>query len=94
MIGIMLCLTLCSCERRPTRKLGPVPEDPTWISNDRARVVGWQLLTNRYPEAQIIYEKGALNMVTFGFETNHTTAPIVVVVDRETGKARFENASH
>jgi hypothetical protein len=89
-----LCVTLCSCGRSPSVKIGGVGDDPTWISTDETRRVGEQFLTNRYPQAQIVSLLGEGQTWTFRFATNDTVLPISVVVDRKTGKARFESASH
>ena len=87
----LLCVTLCSCERKPEVRLGGVGNDPTWISNDETRQVGMQLLTNRYPQARIVTSIGNGQISTYYFATNDKVMPVAVVVNRKTGKARFED---
>jgi hypothetical protein len=88
-----LCFALCSCERSPKVKLGGVRDDPTWITTDETRRVGEQLITNRYPQAQLVSELGEGRRFTYRFSTNGTVSQTDVVVDRKTGKARFESST-
>jgi hypothetical protein len=90
---VLLCVALCSCERSPKVKLGGVGDDPTWISSDETRRVGEQLITNRYPRAQIVEELGMGQIVRYRFATNDRALPMSAVVDRKTGKARFESSN-
>jgi hypothetical protein len=89
----LLCVALCSCERSPNVKLGGVGDDPTWISSGETRRVGEQLITNRYPQAQLVSELGEGRTFTYRFSTNGTVSQMAVVVDRKTGKARFESST-
>ena len=91
---VWVCVALCSCDRSPKIKIGGVGDDPTWVTRDVARAAGLQLLTNRYPEAQILYETSEYQKLIFRFATNQTTAPVAVVVDLKSGKAKVENVSH
>lgn len=89
----LLCVALCSCERGANVKLRGVGDDPTWISSDEARRIGEQLITNRYPQAQIVWALGTGRTFTYRFATNGTVLPLEVVVDRETREAKFESSS-
>jgi hypothetical protein len=64
-----------------------------WISADETRRVGERLIAGRYPEAQVVSELGIGPTFTYRFATNGTVLPLSVVVDRKTGKARFETLS-
>jgi hypothetical protein len=85
-----LCFALCSCDSNPRVKLGGVGDDPTWISTDETRRIGERVITNRYPQAEIVEERGLGQSFSYRFATNGTVLPISVIVDRKTGKARFE----
>ena len=89
----LICVALCSCERSPKVKLGGVGDDPTWITTDETRRLGEQLITNRYPQAQLVSEIGEGRTFTYRFSTNGTVSQMAVVVDRKTGKARFESST-
>ena len=89
----LLCIGLCSCERSLKVKLGGVGDDPTWITTDETRRVGEQLVTNRYPHAQIVEELGMGQIFRYRFATNDRVLPMSAVVDRKTGRARFESSS-
>ena len=91
---ILMCLVLCSCSHSSKILVGGIGEDPDWVSNDQARRIGWRLLTNSYPQAQIVTELGEGRTVTYRFATNGTVLPMAVVVDRKTGKASFESSGH
>jgi len=49
-----------------------------------------RLITNRYPHAQVVEERGGGQTFGYRFATNGTVLPISVIVDRKAGKARFE----
>jgi len=87
----LLCIPFSSCERSPKYKLGG--DDPTWISAEETRRVGERLITNRYPRAQLVEELGMGRTFAYRFATNGTVLPMSVVVDRKTGKAKFESSS-
>ncbi len=88
---LTLCfVTLCSCERSSKYKLGGVGRDPALISNQEALRIGMQLLTNRYPDAQVIEELGGLQSNTYRFTTSGVVSPLAVVVDLKNRKAKFE----
>ena len=87
----LLCLTFCSCDHGPKVKFVG-GDDPAWISADETRQVGEQLILSRYPKAQVISELGVGPTVTYRFATNGTVLPVSAVVDRKTGKARFESS--
>jgi hypothetical protein len=89
-----LCAMVCSCGRSPSIQIGGVGDDPAWISTDETRRVGEQLITNRYPQARLVSELGQGQTFTYRFATNGTVLPASVVVDRKTGKARFESSSY
>jgi hypothetical protein len=89
-----LSVMLCSCGSSPSFKISGVGDDPTWISCDETLRVAEQLLTNRYPQAQIVWLQGDGQTWTYRFATNGTVSPEAVVVDRKKGKAKFENARH
>ena len=89
----LLCVVLCSCSHSSKVRLGGVGDDPTWLSNDETRQVSMQLLTNRYPQAQLVSELGEGRIWTYRFTTNGAVVPVAMVVDRKTGKARFEKVS-
>ena len=93
LLAALLCVVICSCSQILKVRLSGVGADPTWISNDETRQVGMQLLTNRYPNAQIVTSIGEGQICKYLFTTNGANVPVVVVVDRKTGKARFENVS-
>ena len=84
-----VCVALCSCGGYPAVKVG-VGDDPTWIPAEATRQVGEKLITNRYPRAEIVEEVGIGPIFKYRFATNDTVLPLTVVVDRKTGKARFE----
>jgi hypothetical protein len=88
----LICIVLCSCDRSSQVKL-VVGDDPTWISAEETRRVGERLIADRYPQAQVVSELGVRQTFTYRFETNGTVVPMSVVVDRKTGKARFETSS-
>ena len=52
------------------------------------------VLLNRYPNAQIVSELGEGQNWTYHFATNGKVLPLVIVVDRKTATARFENGNH
>ena len=54
------------------------------------RQVGLELITNRSPGAELVEEVGNGPISKYRFATNDTVLPLTVVVDRKTGKARFE----
>jgi|ERR1043165_78018 hypothetical protein len=92
LISIFLCILLCSCHRDSKLHLGG-GEDTSWISAGETERVAEHFLTNRYPGAR--FDSLLANGATwrYRFSTNGTTLPVavLVVVDRKTGKARFEN---
>ncbi len=49
------------------------------------------VLLNRYPKAEVVSESNDGQTWKYRFSTNGTTVPAVVIVDRKTAKARFEN---
>lgn len=49
------------------------------------------VLLNRYPKAEIVSESNDGQTWKYRFATNGITVPAVVIVDRKTAKARFEN---
>ncbi len=51
------------------------------------------VLLNRYPQAEIVSELGEGQIWKYRFSTNGTVVPVVLVVDRKAGKARFESVS-
>jgi|SRR5688572_16168977 len=89
----LLCFGFASCERSPKYRLGGIGDDPTWISTHATRQIGEQLITNRYPYAQIVEELGNGQKFTYRFVTNGTVVPVSVIVDRKTGVARFVTSS-
>ena len=89
----LLCVVLCSCERDPTITLGGAGDEPGWLSAEATRRAGEQLIAERYPQAQIVSEIGMGQTFTYRFATNGTNSPLSAVVDRKTGKARFEKPS-
>jgi hypothetical protein len=72
---------------------GGIGEDPTWLSNHETLRIGEKLLTNRYPQAQLVEALTEGRTCTYRFTTNGTVAPLAVVVDRITGKAKFQKVS-
>ena len=85
----LLCVALCSCQRHHKVNVA-VGDDPAWISNDRTREIGEQFITNRYPNARIVEERGAGQFFAYRFSTNDNLLPLTAIVNRKTGKARFE----
>ena len=88
----LFCLALCSCSRTPTPP-SSTGDDSTLISTDETRKVGMHVLLNRYPQAEIVSEQGEGQTWKYRFSTNGTVVPVVLVVDRKAGKAKFESVS-
>lgn len=89
---LLVCLGLCSCSRETSSPAGG-SNDAKLISTDETRRVAMHVLLNRYPKAEIVSETSDGQTSKYRFSTNGTTVPAVVVVDRKTAKARFENIS-
>lgn len=68
-------------------------DEQTWISTDETRRVAERLVTNCYPQARITEELGMGRTFKYRFEANGTNLPVAIVVDREKGKAKFEDLS-
>ena len=88
---LLICLGLCSCSRDAASP--PAGKDGKMISTDETRRVAMHVLLNRYPKAEIVSESNDGQTWKYRFSTNGTVVPVVVVVDRKTAKARFENSS-
>jgi hypothetical protein len=86
---LLACLGLCSCSRDASSADGG--KSVKLISADETRQVAMHVLLNRYPKAEIVSESNDGQTWKYRFSTNGTTVPAVVIVDRKTAKARFEN---
>jgi hypothetical protein len=65
------------------------------MTPDAARGVaegGMQIVTNRYPGAEITSEDIEGQFATFHFATNGTVLPVELVVDRKTGNATLQKS--
>ncbi len=87
---LVLCMGLCSCGRGPDGGGGNASK---LRSMDETRQIGMHVLLNRYPQAQIVSESTEGQNWKYRFSTNGVVLPLVVVVDRKSGQARFEKAS-
>jgi hypothetical protein len=90
---ILICLSLCACNRDSSGKLGGIGEDKGWLSEEKTREAAMQVVLNHYPQAELTSTLGEGRLWTFFFSTNGVAATTAVVVDRESGKTHFEKVS-
>ncbi len=84
---------LCACDRSSEAKTDGAGGGAKLISTDETRRVAMHVLLNRYPQAQIVAERGAGQTWTYRIATNGVVLPVAVVVDRKAAKARFEKVN-
>lgn len=89
----LLCVALCSCERSAQTGTGGAGDGSKLTSTDETRRIAMHVLLNRYPQAEIVSESSGELTSRYRFSTNGVVLPVVVVVDRKAGKARFENVA-
>jgi hypothetical protein len=77
------------CSPDTTRQTETSKDTPL-ISLEETRQIGMHILLNRHPKAAIVSERDDGSTVIYRFSTNDVVAPVVVIVDKRTSKARFE----
>ena len=86
---VLLGIAVCSCSRTPTVQL-QVGDDPTWITHEEARRVGERFVGASSPQARLVEESVTGQTGRYVFATDDTAMRLTVLVDRKTGKAKFE----
>ncbi len=84
----LTALTTCSCSEKTSRL--PIGDDPSWISEDKARELCKNfLLRHGYTNTQIVGETAMAGKCWYSFATNGTAVPLRVEVDRKTQKVGY-----
>ena len=88
LIPALACLSLCSCSDEGQRL--PMGEGPAWVSPETARGICAEFLKGQgSTNAHVTGEAAMAGKMWYTFETNGITAPIKVMVDRNSRKVGY-----